>query len=92
MLSDIMKHVMERLVIDLKSQHGYRVEFAATESKKSAADLRRPLTSAHSTARGDPAPFVFRQETGMQKRGREHGKERKMMGGGTLNACVHVCV
>lgn len=76
-----MKHVMERLVIESKSQHGYRVEVAATVSKKSVADLCRPLTSAHSTARGDPDPFVFRQETGMQKRGgREHGKEREKMG------------
>lgn len=44
-------------------------------------DQCRPLTSTHSTARGDPAPFVFRQETGMQKGG-EHTKRkgRKDMG------------
>lgn len=44
----------------------------------------------HSTARGDPAPFVFRQETGMQ-RGGEHTerKGRKEMG---YFACVSVYV
>lgn len=87
-----MKYVMELLFIELKSQCGYRVEFVATEPKKSMVDPCRPLTSTHSTARGDPALFVFRQETGMQKgENTLKGKEGRIWG--TFECvCARVCV
>lgn len=51
----------------------------------------RVATSTWSAARGDPAPSVFRQETGMQK-GEEHTKKGRGEGDGVLRMCACVCM
>lgn len=93
LLSDIMEYVMELLSIVFRSQYWYWMKFIAAEPEKSTVDQCRPLTSTHSTARGDPTPFVFRQETGMQKGG-EHTKRkgRKDMGVLWRCVCMYVCI
>lgn len=60
-----MKYAMELLVVEFKSQYGYRVEFIATELKKSVVDRRQPPHTSPLVE--TPLRFVFRQETGMQK-------------------------
>lgn len=87
-----MKYVMELLFIELKSQYGYRAEFMATDLKKSMFDRCRPLTSTRSTTHGDPAPFVFRQETGMQKGGKHTKRKGRKEMGYSECVCVRVCV
>lgn len=58
---------LQLLILFLKQDYG--VGFKAKERNEFVVDRCRHFHFPSSTAGGDPAPFLFRKETGMQKRG-----------------------
>lgn len=71
-LADIIRYVMELLVVRAEEPTWTQnLIYSDRTKKESAVDCCRPLTSPQSTARRDPVPSVFRQETGMQKGGED---------------------